>query len=52
METNARDMDDTTRAPVGTPLSDTIREWRLRQPMPLETDTLLSFAARSEHLAT
>ncbi|CCD29839.1 Thymidylate kinase (dTMP kinase) [Candidatus Glomeribacter gigasporarum BEG34] len=42
----------TTREPGGTPLSETIREWLLRQPMQLETETLLIFAARSEHLAT
>src|SRR5260364_353896 len=42
----------TTREPGGTSLSETIREWLLRQPMQLETETLLIFAARSEHLAT
>ncbi len=42
----------TTREPGGTPLGETIRAWLLHQPMQLETETLLIFAARFEHLAT
>ncbi len=42
----------TTREPGGTPLGERVREWVLRQPMQLETEVLLLFAARFEHLAT
>lgn len=41
-----------TREPGGTSLSETLRELILHQPMHLETETLLMFAARREHLAT
>lgn len=39
-----------TREPGGTPLGEHLRELLLREPMGLETETLLMFAARSEHL--
>jgi len=39
-----------TREPGGTPLGESLRELLLREPMRLETETLLMFAARSEHL--
>ncbi|QEI06807.1 dTMP kinase [Pigmentiphaga aceris] len=39
-----------TREPGGTPLAETLREMVLNQPMSLETETLLMFAARSEHI--
>lgn len=42
----------TTREPGGTPLGETVREWLLHQPMQLETEALLIFAARCEHLTT
>jgi len=41
-----------TREPGGTPLGEALRELLLHHPMRLETETLLMFAARSEHLAT
>ncbi|MQQ99153.1 dTMP kinase [Glaciimonas soli] len=41
----------TTREPGGTPLGETLRELVLHQPMHLETETLLMFASRREHLA-
>ncbi|MGY8527567.1 dTMP kinase [Paracidovorax citrulli] len=41
----------TTREPGGTPLGETLREMLLHQPMHLETEALLMFAARREHIA-
>lgn len=40
-----------TREPGGTPLSETLRELVLHQKMHLETEALLVFAARREHVA-
>lgn len=40
-----------TREPGGCELAESLRELLLHQPMALETETLLMFAARSEHLA-
>ncbi len=40
-----------TREPGGTPLGESLRELVLNQPMTRETETLLMFAARAEHLA-
>jgi len=40
-----------TREPGGTPLGETLREIVLNQPMDLETEALVMFAARREHLA-
>lgn len=40
-----------TREPGGTPLGERLRELLLNEPMHLETETLLMFAARREHLA-
>jgi len=40
-----------TREPGGTPLSEALRDMVLKQPMQLETEALLMFAARSEHIA-
>ena len=40
-----------TREPGGTPLGETLREIVLHQNMDLETETLLMFAARREHIA-
>ncbi|NEX59705.1 dTMP kinase [Noviherbaspirillum galbum] len=40
-----------TREPGGTPLGEALREMVLHQPMHLETEALLMFAARREHLA-
>jgi dTMP kinase len=42
----------TTREPGGTPSGEQLRDLILHQPMQLETETLLIFAARSEHLAS
>lgn len=39
-----------TREPGGTPLGEKLRELLLSQPMHLETEALLMFAARREHL--
>lgn len=39
-----------TREPGGTPLGEELREILLHQPMHLETEALLMFAARREHL--
>ncbi|SMB28053.1 thymidylate kinase [Sterolibacterium denitrificans] len=39
-----------TREPGGTPLGETLRGLLLSQPMHLETEALLMFAARREHL--
>jgi dTMP kinase len=41
----------TTREPGGTPLGEKLRALLLSEPMHLETETLLMFAARREHLA-
>ena len=40
-----------TREPGGTALGETLRGILLNQPMDLETEALLMFAARREHLA-
>ena len=40
-----------TREPGGTPLGERLRELLLSEPMHLETETLLMFAARREHVA-
>ena len=40
-----------TREPGGTPLGERLRELLLNESMHLETETLLMFAARREHLA-
>lgn len=40
-----------TREPGGTSLGETLRDLLLHQPMHLETEALLMFAARREHLA-
>ncbi|KVD83845.1 thymidylate kinase [Burkholderia sp. ABCPW 14] len=40
-----------TREPGGTRLGETLREILLNQPMDLETEALLMFAGRREHLA-
>jgi dTMP kinase len=41
-----------TREPGGTPLGEQLRHILLNQPMRLETETLLMFAARCEHVET
>jgi dTMP kinase len=41
----------TTREPGGTPLGEKLREILLHEPMHLETEALLMFAARREHIA-
>ena len=41
-----------TREPGGTPLGEKIRALVLSEPMHAETETLLMFAARREHIAT
>lgn len=41
-----------TREPGGTPLGEKLRALLLSDPMHLETETLLMFAARREHVAT
>lgn len=40
-----------TREPGGTSIGETLRDLLLHQPMHLETEALLMFAARREHLA-
>jgi dTMP kinase len=40
-----------TREPGGTPLGERLRELLLAEPMSIETEALLMFAARREHLA-
>lgn len=40
-----------TREPGGTPLGESLRALLLSQPMNVETETLLMFAARREHIA-
>ena len=40
-----------TREPGGTPLGERLRELLLHEPMHLETEAMLMFAARREHLA-
>ena len=42
----------TTREPGGTPLGEALRALLLERPMTHETETLLMFAARREHVAT
>lgn len=42
---------DVTREPGGTPLGEKLRKLLLSEAMHLETETLLMFAARREHLA-
>jgi dTMP kinase len=41
-----------TREPGGTPLAEALRTFVLEQPMDPETETLLVFAARRDHLRT
>src|SRR4051812_25957749 len=41
-----------TREPGGTPLAEALRTFVLDQPMDAETETLLVFAARRDHLRT
>lgn len=41
----------TTREPGGTPLGERLRELLLHEPMHLETEALLMFASRREHIA-
>jgi dTMP kinase len=41
-----------TREPGGTPLGEKLRGLLLSEPMHLETEALLMFAARQEHIAT
>ena len=41
-----------TREPGGTALGEKLRQLLLAEPMHLETETLLMFAARSEHIRT
>lgn len=41
-----------TREPGGTPLGERLRDMVLHEPMRLETETLIMFAARCEHLRT
>lgn len=41
----------TTREPGGTPLGEKLRELLLQEPMHLETEALLMFASRREHIA-
>ena len=41
-----------TREPGGTPLGEKLRALLLVEPMSVETETLLMFAARCEHVAT
>jgi len=41
-----------TREPGGTPLAEALRTFVLEQPMDAETETLLVFAARRDHLRT
>ncbi|MBL8471077.1 MAG: dTMP kinase [Rhodocyclaceae bacterium] len=48
----ARGMDTlATREPGGTPLGEALRALLLHEPMRLEAETLLMFAARAEHIA-
>ena len=42
---------DQTREPGGTALGERLRELLLHEPMHLETEAMLMFAARREHLA-
>jgi len=41
-----------TREPGGTPIGEKLRELALHEPMQLQTETLIMFAARCEHLRT
>ncbi|MBB5191489.1 dTMP kinase [Silvimonas terrae] len=49
--TNARIAHVVTREPGGTPLGEKLRTLLLNEPMHLETEALLMFASRREHLA-
>ena len=40
-----------TREPGGTPLGESLRDVLLREPMHIDTEALLMFAARREHIA-
>ncbi|MEO6271125.1 MAG: dTMP kinase, partial [Lautropia sp.] len=40
-----------TREPGGTELAELIRDWFLNRPIDAQTETLLAFAARSDHLS-
>ncbi|MEY3741064.1 MAG: thymidylate kinase [Pseudomonadota bacterium] len=40
-----------TREPGGTPIGEKLRDLLLREPMTLECETLLMFAARAEHVS-
>lgn len=40
-----------TREPGGTPLGESLRDLLLREPMHIDTEALLMFAARREHIA-
>ena len=40
-----------TREPGGTDLAELIRDWFLNRPTDAQTETLLAFAARSDHLS-
>lgn len=42
---------DSTREPGGTPLGERLRDMLLHEPMHLDTEAILMFAARREHLA-
>ncbi|HVL58845.1 MAG TPA: dTMP kinase [Burkholderiaceae bacterium] len=41
-----------TREPGGTALAEQIRQWLLERPMSADTEVLLAFAARDDHLRT
>ncbi|OGA17344.1 MAG: dTMP kinase [Betaproteobacteria bacterium RIFCSPLOWO2_12_FULL_63_13] len=50
LRTRGRDL-LVTREPGGTPLGESLRKLLLSEPMHIETETLLMFAARREHLS-